>query len=383
MFHNCLEVVSQMAYSINPVLHNYANKKGLCKVYIQIIFNRFIVRVNTHYHLNVNQFKDGLVINHPSKQSINSNLRNQVNDIESKLINYLRSGMPDKSQLQKIVSNSINEISETKFTDFIKSYMLEMDGKRSVLTNKGYTGLIPDLDKFDPVLTLNKIDETWLNLYEKHQRSLGWEGNTIHKKMCRIKTLLYRAADRNLTEENKFKKYCVPVYIQNIPEYISEEEMKAIKDLVDNIKKPVYKMAGYYFLLACYAGYRLGDLKKFDHDRYVKGDKIILRARKNKAIIMMPLHSRLAEILTYVKQTPCDIAEQHLRDYVKEIVKLAGINRHIKIHTARHSFAMMLMDNGFDLEEVAALLGVSLKTAAIYGHISNKRLENKVRSKLG
>lgn len=372
-----------MRYSINPVLHNYANRKGLCKVYIQIIFNRFLVRVNTPYRLKANQFKDGLVINHPNKQSINANLRNHVNDIESKLIDYLRSGVPNKLQLKRLVNNSINETNETKFTDFIKSYVSEMEGKRSTLTNKGYTGLIPDLNEFDPLLAFSQIDETWLNLYEKHQRSKGWEGNTIHKKMCRIKTLLYRASDRNLIDEKKFKKYCVPVYIQNIPEYISEEEMKAIKNLVDNIKKPVYKMAGYYFLLACYAGYRLSDLKKFDHDRSVKGDKIILRAKKNKAIIMMPLHGRLAEILTYVKETPCDIAEQHLRDYVKEIVKLAGINRNIKIHTARHSFAMMLMDNGFDLEEVAALLGVSVKTAAIYGHISNKRLESKVKAKLG
>lgn len=97
----------------------------------------------------------------------------------------------------------------------------------------------------------------------------------------------------------------------------------------------------------------------------------------------MPIHSRLGKILEYCKTHPFCLSEQNTRDYVKEIAKLSGIARKIKVHTARHSFAMMLMDNGFDLEEVAELLGVNMRTAAIYAHISNKRLEKKVLDRLG
>ena len=373
-----------MSYSIIPVLHHYQNKDGMIKIYLQVICNRIMVRVSTPYRVKAEQFENGAVIDHPNKTAINGNIRKESNGIEQRLIDFLRDGPPTKKELEAIANNAADDAAPAiKLVDFITRHSNEMKGKKADGTLAVYESLIPDLNEYDASLTFDKIDISWLNLYEKWQRGKGWDINTIHKKMSKIKSMLNFAADPGFIEEKKFKKYVVPLYVQKIPEYISEIEMQAIKDLCDKMKNPIYKMAGYYFLLACYAGYRLSDLKKFDHAKSVKDDSILLRAKKNKAIVLMPLHTRLREVLAYVKDNPLTIVEQNMRDYVREIMRMCGINRHIKIHTARHSFAMMLMDNGFDLEEVATLLGVSVKTAAIYGHISNTRLKNKVKSKLG
>ncbi|HLA57505.1 MAG TPA: hypothetical protein VK622_02030, partial [Puia sp.] len=62
-----------MAYSIQPILHNYADKNNLYRIYLRLIFERISIRVNTHYKVKSDQFENGFLVNHPNKTSINRN----------------------------------------------------------------------------------------------------------------------------------------------------------------------------------------------------------------------------------------------------------------------------------------------------------------------
>lgn len=145
----------------------------------------------------------------------------------------------------------------------------------------------------------------------------------------------------------------------------------------------ILKLCGYYFLLSCFAGYRISDCLGFKYADRVQAGQIVLRAGKNKKIVSIPIHTRLGEVLAYVKDHPMQISEQHVRKYVKELVKMAGIKKHVKFHTGRHSFAMLLMKSGFSLDEVAHLLGDTLAVARVYGKIHNPTLNAKVLERLG
>lgn len=378
MFYNLY--LDTMSYSITPVLYKYKDALGKQKLILRVVFNRLVVYHSLNVKLAENQLKNGLVVDHPNKTKINFHIRTKIADIENSMLDLVNQENITLEDIKRAINGE--KSTRDKFPDFIREFIKQMKGgQRADGTLNIYSAIADELEKYDKNLYFSKINISWLNTFEQSQTK--WEKNTVHKKMKTIKALLKRASERGFIKKERFELYKVPKYIQPIPAYLEEEEMEAFKLVCDAVKSKMMKMSGYYFLLSCYAGFRISDFKKFNYDTMVSNNKILLTAKKNKRIISMPIHSRLGKILEYCKTHPFCLSEQNTRDYVKEIAKLSGIARKIKVHTARHSFAMMLMDNGFDLEEVAELLGVNMRTAAIYAHISNKRLEKKVLDRLG
>lgn len=367
-----------MSYSINAVLKNYADKSGLHQILIRVIYKRTRKYSPTGFKVKAEQFTSGKVVNHPHKVKMNATIGRQISEIEERLIDMIRT--ESETDLKEIVNGKKSD--RVLLTDFIREYIEEVRPLRSKATIQVYESLATDLDNYDPHLYLDKINLSILNKFTKEQAE-QWEQNTVNKKIKHLKAFLNRAYERQLIDLDQFKTLKVPTYIQKLPTYIDEQEMESFKAVCDSVKQPMMKMSGYYFLLSCYAGYRISDLKRFNYSETVKNNKIILTAKKNQEIVSIPIHSRLQEVLDYCKENPLTIAEQNMRDYVKQIAKLAGIHKHLRVHDGRHSFAMMLMDRGFDLEEVAELLGITNKVAKVYARISNKRLEKKILERLG
>jgi len=65
---------------------------------------------------------------------------------------------------------------------------------------------------------------------------------------------------------------------------------------------------------------------------------------------------------------------------IKELAKVAGINKNISPHTFRHSFATHLVEGGADLRAVQEMLGhESITTTEIYTHLDREYLRNTLQ----
>jgi integrase/recombinase XerD len=74
------------------------------------------------------------------------------------------------------------------------------------------------------------------------------------------------------------------------------------------------------------------------------------------------------------------ISNQKVNSYLKVISDLADLKKTLTHHMARHTFATTIcLNNGMPMEGVNKLLGhSSLKTIAIYGRITQDRLQKSM-----
>lgn len=176
--------------------------------------------------------------------------------------------------------------------------------------------------------------------------------------------------------------YQRPLKPKKLPEILSKKEVKIILASIKNLKHRV-------LLSLLYAsGLRIGEalsLKEtdIDSDRML----IFIRGGKGKKDRYTLLSVKILEDLrTYYRayrpkmylfegQYGGMYSPTSARQVLHRAVKATGINKNIRLHTLRHSFATHLLENGTDLRYIQQLLGhQNPKTTMIYTHVSTQSL---------
>lgn len=360
-----------MSYSINAIIQPYKDRNNEQRILLQIIINRQKFYTPIIYKIKAEHFANGFAISGKKKSAINAEISRRSEEVEELVIWAIKNNKLKAEDIKRLLAGKKDKILFEEYADQFISRARITESTRQMY--RSIRNVVADAF---PDLTLDEMDLEFMQRLEKSQESKSH--NTIHKILKKTKTILYAAAEDGLIKKDQFEKYAPPAYDQKIPEYLTEPEIQRFTQAIDLSSNPMQRLCGYYFLLSCYSGLRLSDARGFRYHDRVKDGRLILKAKKNGSIISMPIHKRLKPVLEYIQDKPIKISEQHIRHYVYELAKEAGIDRRIKYHTSRHTFAMWLMDNDFSIEDVAELLGNDLESARIYGRISNKRIEKKI-----
>lgn len=224
------------------------------------------------------------------------------------------------------------------------------------------------------------IDEDWVRRFN-HAYILSNKYSISYQNQCISgikKYMEYRGKPMVLNDYER------PDKPRKLPEILSKTEVKQLLDSVKNLKHRVL------LTLLYSSGLRIGEAlamkpTDIDSDRmliFIKGAK----GKKDRYVLLSDRFLvELRQYYTYYKpknylfegQRGGVYSANSARQILKRAVKAAGITKHVKLHTLRHSFATHLLENGTDLRYIQQLLGHhSPKTTMIYTHVSTRSLQN-------
>lgn len=168
--------------------------------------------------------------------------------------------------------------------------------------------------------------------------------------------------------------------------FLTESEIKKLEDV---ILKPHLAIARDIFMFSVYTGLAYVDVSKMTLENIVRGiDKSLwlqFNRQKTDIRVALPLlepanvlieryHSyHEGEKTHHLFPVPMN---QVINRYLKEIARIAGINKVITFHMARHTFATTItLMHGIPIETVSKMLGhAALSTTQIYAKV----VDNKV-----
>lgn len=220
---------------------------------------------------------------------------------------------------------------------------------------------------------------------KKGQRPCGPNGTMKHLE--RFKKLLNLAIKLEWLDKNPFRSYTFK-FEKNDRQFMTERELQKLE--TTSFKNESLERVKDMFLFSCYSGLSYIDLKELTINQIVKGmdgkDWIYTKREKTQQSVKIPLLNSAKVILNkYLETEYIDkskifpvISNQKTNKYLKDLMKVIGVRKHITFHSARHTFATTVtLSNGVPIETVSKILGHSkLSTTQIYARV----LENKLSS---
>ncbi|HOV21147.1 MAG TPA: site-specific tyrosine recombinase XerD [bacterium] len=285
----------------------------------------------------------------------------------------------------------IKDIPISKLKDEFLSY-LYLEKNLSENTISSYKN---DIEKFTTFLRekkyrLKEIDFSKFTEFLLHLKKKNLSVSSIIRIISSIRNFYKFLYARGIINDYLFIE--TPKSERDLPEVLSNEEIEKLLSTTENSKK--YKRNIAILELLYGAGIRVSELVNLKIDDINFNQKFMrIKGKGNReriAFLNTVALQRINDYLPERQQTKKGNLSPYLfvnnrgnklsRQFIWKIVKkyssLANLNKNIKPHTLRHSFATHLLESGLDLRIVQELLGhKNLSTTEIYTHIDRRQIK--------
>lgn len=276
-------------------------------------------------------------------------------------------------------------------TDFLEYFrkMCKEKREKSENTYGTWDGVRQLLEEYcKPGTTFKDIDARWLAGFKRFlgsaesQRGLPLSQNSKVTYFQKVRACVNRAVREGILQKNPLLN--VPNFKTEEKErtYLTLEEVRALA--ATPCKNPALKRA---FLFSCLTGLRISDITRLlwgdvrSEDTFTR---IVFRQKKTggqEYIDISPeavpyLGERCADdVPVFLGMGETSKISRRLRKWAVQ----CGIRKPITFHSARHTFAVLMLNLGADIYTVQKLLGHrSLETTQVYAHIVDKKKQNAV-----
>ncbi|WP_396634826.1 phage integrase SAM-like domain-containing protein [Maribacter sp. R86514] len=241
-------------------------------------------------------------------------------------------------------------------------------------------------------ITLNDVDVKFIKGFKKYldtvavtksQKKLSQ--NTKHTYFNKFKACLNAAFEEGYLKENYIKKVKGFSMGESKREYLTADELQRLASTTCSL--PLLKRA---FLFSALTGIRWSDVNKMKwsevRDEGMDSEntpifRIVFQQKKTDGVEYLYISKQAREFLGE-RRAKDDRVFKGLRYSAHMNMQLlrwcmhAGINKHITFHSARHTNAVLLLENGADIYTVSKRLGHrEIRTTAIYAKIIDKKMK--------
>lgn len=326
-----------------------------------------------------------------------------------------------------------NSDSDASLLDTIQQYIERRKMLRELGTSKTYANLLARLNDYCRSRRLSDImfsdiDEDFItdfdlylhtadNLHSKDKKKL--KQSTINLIEGRLRSVIADAPD-GMVNGDPFRSVQRKRATSSVKEILTGEEIKLLESVSLNTELQDDTRNAFLFSYYC-SGMRGGDVIQLRWGNLVDDSRLVYWMQKTKKIRNIVLTDQARGIIDkYRREKPLphyfifpfldDNAPwakkwqgsdlEHLSDEMSEgkrravnaklatldyaikvVAKKAGVNKHISMHCARHSFAQRMLDNGVDPAVIKSALGhSSLRMTENYlRDLGDSRVNDEVR----
>ena len=357
------------------------NKKGMALVQVEAYLKRKKKYFSTKVYLKPDQWdiKKRIVKNHPNSEALNRMLYEYLSEIEKKELGLWQQG---KSITLDVLKSSLSPTQEDD-TSFLIFYRKEVEtSSLKESTKRNHLSTLELLKEYNKDVSFTDLTFEFISSFDHFLQSKGYHVNTIAKHMKHLKRHINVAINKEFMEIQKyaFRKYKIKS-VENNHTHLSPEELSLLEDIVLDNKYNKLSKTRDAFLFCCYAGLRYSDFVNLVPENIVEIHKdtwLIYKSVKTRIEVRLPLYllfeGKGIGILNKYRDNLADFFQirdnSNVNKELLTISRIAGLNKRISFHTARHTNATLLIYSGVNITTVQKLLGhKSVKTTQVYTNI--------------
>lgn len=372
-------------------------KSGEAPIYMRLVHHGVQKDLATKLTCPPKRWNSDLkMLNAMDKQDIEKNksllgLRVKVGEV----VSQLSSVKPDFT-LDDIKDGLSGKLASDGLLEFFQMRIEELEqlvGKgysQSTVTN--YKSAKMHLDKFlteklrRSEISMRGLDYHFIDRFLSFLRiEQDCQTNTANKYLRALRAILYEAKKRSIIIKNPFENFSIK-YERTSRGYLTEKELNDVigKDISIERVRFVRDM----FVFSCFTGLSYADIKSLANKHIIErnGKLWIIKAREKSNIdSVIPL---LGQAESIIDRYRIDLApeasifnipsNQKVNAYLKEVADMAGVDKNLTFHIARHTFATTVtLTNNVPIESVSKMLGhATVKTTQIYAKVVESKLAN-------
>lgn len=362
-----------------------ASKTTKGTVQIEILFERKRKWLSTGVRLYSDQWSEKTKV----KNTVQSLDLNERLDTQMQNINEFINGLvKNKEPFSFDKLEHFLKYSQTKesFIDFIKRRVGERTDLRQGTLNT-HASLITSLEEFGRIVYFTDVTTANIMHYDNFLHGKYNKQTTIHGYHKRLKRYINEAIKYDLLKDNPYNKLKFERGKNEGIKYLTLEQIKQIQGL-KTASESIERVRD-LFVFQCFTGLSYADLFNFDFSGVIKkGNKFFIRdvrVKTEEEYFLMLLKPAMEILQKYDFKLPV-ISNYQYNLRLKVVQELARIKQNLHSHMARHSFAVMALNMGVSIENLAKMMGhTDIKTTQIYAKVLNKSVQEefeKMDSKL-